>query len=253
MKDVIKIKTNTRRQSIYLALMSWLVLTLPLPVKAATVTLATEPLATSTTSAVKPNIMFILDDSGSMGWNYLPDWANDSDPITGNGYSSEIYLYKNSGFNGVAYNPAVSYVKPVMYNTDGTLNTATYPDMLSPWTAVKIDGYGIESTGTANLVGAAEHYVFEFAEYCTSVKMNKCTASAVPIVIGADNYNILAKLRWCDSAALTNCQNINNATFKYPRYPGPLAARATLKVTAGGTATSITVNGFQILSAATTT
>ena len=39
--------------------------------------IASEPLAQAA-SGVKPNIMFILDDSGSMAWDYLPDYVNDS-------------------------------------------------------------------------------------------------------------------------------------------------------------------------------
>jgi len=40
---------------------------MPLPALAASpVELATSPMATSTTTTVKPNLMFVLDDSGSM-------------------------------------------------------------------------------------------------------------------------------------------------------------------------------------------
>lgn len=35
--------------------------------------LATVPLANSPSDAVLPNLMYILDDSGSMAWNYMPD------------------------------------------------------------------------------------------------------------------------------------------------------------------------------------
>ena len=39
--------------------------------------LATAPLETSSPALVKPNIMFILDDSGSMDNAYMPDFVND--------------------------------------------------------------------------------------------------------------------------------------------------------------------------------
>ena len=51
-------------------------LALPIGSQASTTTLATAPLVNSTTSAVLPNLMFVLDDSGSMNWDYLPDAAN---------------------------------------------------------------------------------------------------------------------------------------------------------------------------------
>ena len=31
------------------------------------------PLANSPSDAVLPNLMYVLDDSGSMAWNYMPD------------------------------------------------------------------------------------------------------------------------------------------------------------------------------------
>ena len=43
----------------------------------APVTLATTPLANSTTTVVKPNLMFILDNSGSMSQDYTPDYMSD--------------------------------------------------------------------------------------------------------------------------------------------------------------------------------
>ncbi|MDH5265796.1 MAG: hypothetical protein OEX21_13695, partial [Betaproteobacteria bacterium] len=35
--------------------------------------IAQVPLANSPSDAVLPNLMYILDDSGSMAWNYMPD------------------------------------------------------------------------------------------------------------------------------------------------------------------------------------
>ncbi len=41
-------------------------------------TLATIPLAASNTTTVRPNLMYVLDDSGSMAWDYTPDYINDA-------------------------------------------------------------------------------------------------------------------------------------------------------------------------------
>ncbi|MCM2306028.1 MAG: PilC/PilY family type IV pilus protein [Sulfuritalea sp.] len=46
--------------------------------QAATLNLATTPLAATTTSVVRPNLMYVLDDSGSMAWDYTPDYINDA-------------------------------------------------------------------------------------------------------------------------------------------------------------------------------
>ena len=40
---------------------------------AADTDIASAPLITSSSTAVKPNLMFTLDDSGSMDWEYMPD------------------------------------------------------------------------------------------------------------------------------------------------------------------------------------
>ena len=48
------------------------VLCTPLRPWAASTDLASSPLETSTATLVKPNILFILDDSGSMSYPYLP-------------------------------------------------------------------------------------------------------------------------------------------------------------------------------------
>ena len=37
-------------------------------VQAATLSLSSTPLAAATTNVVRPNLMYVLDDSGSMGW-----------------------------------------------------------------------------------------------------------------------------------------------------------------------------------------
>lgn len=215
-------------------------LTINLNVIAAPVALATSPLVSATTSAVKPNVMFILDDSGSMDWNYLPDWASS--------YTGTAALHTNSGFNGVAYNPAITYLPPVHYNADGSLNTTTYPSQTGTdlatgadtsktkpnWQKVKDDGYGIQATATttSNLVGSASYYVFVPGEYCTNDNLTSCVIATAPTA----TYSKPAGLRWCNSAALTSCRNINDSTYKFPRYPGLVVpvSRPTALITFSG-------------------
>jgi Tfp pilus tip-associated adhesin PilY1/TolA-binding protein len=79
-------------------------LALPLTSLAASISLATQPLATSSTSSVKPNVVFMLDDSGSMAWDYMPD---DSKNFAGK------YGFNTNQCNGVYYDPATVYKPPV--------------------------------------------------------------------------------------------------------------------------------------------
>jgi hypothetical protein len=62
------------------------------------------------------------------------------------------------------------------------------------------------------------------AEYCTDETMTNCTPDhhgrrGAPAVIPKP-----AKVRWCDSRALTNCQAKYVGNFKYPRYSNPASA-----------------------------
>ena len=81
--------------------------------QAALTTIANEPLATLSSSNTKPNILFVLDNSGSMGWDYMPDDVKDA----ASSYAT-TYGYKSAQCNGVAYDPTFTYSPPL--KADGT-------------------------------------------------------------------------------------------------------------------------------------
>ena len=100
-----------------------------------------------------------------------------------------------------------------MYDNTGARDTTSYPSQngqsaatggdgtataLAPnWRAVKVDGYGIQSTAMRNLEGSAFSFTTVAGEYCTSGQLRVCTASATPTGI----YTFPAKLRWCTTSA----------------------------------------------------
>lgn len=84
-------------------------------------------------NAVKPNVFFILDDSGSMRWTHMPDQADDF---------AGRYGFASTHCNGIYYNPNVTYTPPV--DSSGT----SYANQ--SFTAAAIDGYGL-ITGTVDL------------------------------------------------------------------------------------------------------
>ena len=105
----------------------------PLISHAALTDIASVPLASSSTTVVKPNILFTLDDSGSMDREYMPDEISSRTGTTG---------FKNHLCNLVYYNPAVTYVTPK--NADGTnFSNATF-------TSAKENGFS-SSSSTRNL------------------------------------------------------------------------------------------------------
>ncbi len=83
--------------------------------QAATYTLASQPLFIGNT--VAPNIMFTLDDSGSMYWSHMPDgiWDLKSNK---RGLAPSI--------NRLAYNPNQNYPAPVKIGTTSTPKNASF-------------------------------------------------------------------------------------------------------------------------------
>ncbi|HCA27885.1 MAG TPA: hypothetical protein DEP05_09680, partial [Betaproteobacteria bacterium] len=129
--------------AIWLAALAWLAAP---DVRAAVTDLATTPLVTASSVAVKPNLMFVLDDSGSMGWTELPDsvWG-------GSNYASD-HCYKNSAYNKIYYNPNITYA-PGVDSSGASLGDATF-------TAARDDGYhSYDSvTGTTDLSASFRAY-----------------------------------------------------------------------------------------------
>jgi type IV pilus assembly protein PilY1 len=99
--------------------------------QAALTDIANVPLASSSTTVVKPNILFTLDDSGSMGRLYMPDEISGRTGTSG---------FKSHLCNTIYYNPAIRYVPPK--NSDGTDFTA------ASFTSAKDDGFDSASSST---------------------------------------------------------------------------------------------------------
>jgi len=72
------------------------------------VNIATVPLVSMSTKVVRPNVMFILDDSGSMDSDYMPD----------DNWDDTKACFYNWGWNKIAYNPSITYFPPK--NPDGS-------------------------------------------------------------------------------------------------------------------------------------
>ncbi len=73
------------------------------PVSAALTDIAAEPVIIRQTVSAKPNLMFVLDDSGSMSRDFMPDEMS----------SVSTYGYLSAQCNGVAFDPALPYSPPV--------------------------------------------------------------------------------------------------------------------------------------------
>lgn len=291
-----------------------------LPSHAAVTELADVPLAQATTATVRPNLFYILDDSGSMMQQYTPDyvsdrWGDGSDPgdwhCLDSGDDTDTKRdkclvgdppYMSSDFNTQYYNPATRYSPPVKY--DGTLFPSMSAANTTNWTAVKTDGFNRQNTNqleqsatTVNLTtayperawcdttardhttdttncktnssgysypngtysrgkdssgnirykyGSPYYFAIAAKEYCTNTNLTTCIIADAPTGI----YTIPAKVRWCDSAALTNCQAKKTGTFQYSRFSNTTSAvsqaKGTIVIGDSGSNDAVSITGVTI-------
>jgi type IV pilus assembly protein PilY1 len=123
------------------------------PADASQADIAQAPIGTAPTVTVLPNLMFILDDSGSMGRDHMPDQVDDgtscktcdsgSCNVAGAACAAGHPPYFASQFNTIYYNPLVTY-KPGVNSLGASLGNASAP-------AANNDPY-IAGQGTKDLV-----------------------------------------------------------------------------------------------------
>lgn len=135
----------------------------------ATADLADSPLATSSGNSVKPNLMFTLDDSGSMARDSLPDdVGNYSTSYNCKRYDATMNEQCRRGdppwyaseYNKIYYNPQITYSPGVMPHS--TIIGGSVP-ILSPQTnlsAVDRDAYDGSTSTTDNLASGYTEIVF---------------------------------------------------------------------------------------------
>src|SRR5262245_23134628 len=97
------------------------------------------PISSASSTTVPPNVLFILDASGSMDSLYLPDEM---------GSYSDKTSFASNLCNTIYYNPAITYVVPK--NADGT----DFPQ--SNFTAAKNDGF-LTSGNTGSPISASSN------------------------------------------------------------------------------------------------
>jgi type IV pilus assembly protein PilY1 len=164
-----------------------------LPAMAATTQIAQVPLLNITgTGTVKPNLMLLFDNSGSMDQTYTPDYVNDNLCRSSITLSAGITAcavghppFMSPDFNKQYYNPAIRYMVPI--KADGTYYPEQTAANTTSWTVVSNDGFGARR---ADLFGNT----------------------------GSNNINLITKfpdLKWCTSSNGNSCQ-FNTSTYSYP-------------------------------------
>ncbi len=249
----------------------------------------------SGTGNVKPNLMLLYDNSGSMASAFTPDYVDDSTTCRSRALMSGGTRgctvgqppFNSSDFNRQYYDPKVTYTPPV--KSDGTSYASQTRSATTNWTSVTTDGFGVnkkdllgQSASTTNLATGFPdlrwcdtnnancvyntatytypndsrytsqaynsnpyYYTINVAEYCTDDSLTNCTTTAVGAAAPA-GYPKPAKVRWCDSTALTNCQAKYVGNYKYPRFSNPnggvVAAYGTITINASSSATAMAID-----------
>jgi type IV pilus assembly protein PilY1 len=191
---------------------------------AATTDISPAPLVSSGTTTVLPNVFMMMDDSGSMDWDFIPDYPPGSPP-----FSTSKFGYASHQCNGVFYNPAIKYTPPVKY--DGS----SYTD--SSFTAAWMDGYNT-SKGTVNL--------------STTFKLGLSQSSGVPGSGVPAYYYVYTGTQ--TTAAQKNYYKTSGTFYAECNTTASNSPTATIKVSGSSSAsvTGILVNGTQIMSGAST-
>lgn len=186
------------------------------PALAASTDLANAPLANATTTEILPNILFDLDNSGSMDFPYMPDyvrqtnanwwqWCRGTDSkntlVTCERGDPPTYL---STFNTLYYNPNTNYAWPVTSTGARLADVKGKTAYASPWNAVASDGYGIQSIDATEAVAPS-------TRPCAT---GSCTSLSATATVDLLKY---PERMWCEKENLTNCRSaVQGSEYAYP-------------------------------------
>jgi Tfp pilus tip-associated adhesin PilY1 len=169
--------------------------------------IASTPIVTTTAALVKPNIMLLMDASGSMGRTHMPDEVETQTRPTSIGY-------KSSQCNVLYYNPSQTYLVPKTY--DGAL----FPP--APFDNAPYAGFGSFFTTVDN---SKTNLNTEFVAYDDNT-LETPVPSVFRDIPGPAYYYVY-----------TGAQTLSYATAPCTQTD----TRATVAATGGGTWTRVTV------------
>lgn len=213
--------------------------------------IANEPLSQAA-SGVRPNVMFILDDSGSMAWDYSPDYIDDVQPSgsspsttaacfdggdtgpTNTDYSQDFDdaagtitgrpdhciagdpPFMSPDFNKQYYNPAIWY-RPGA-NADGSDKNSMTAANTSNWTAVATDPYAQQQTDQRGVSKTTENLVANYPDraWC------KTTGDAATDVVNCRVNSAYTYPNWEFNRGFNNTSGyVSNYTHVKFRYGSP--------------------------------
>lgn len=194
-----------------------------LPARANPTGLATLPLMSITGSGtVKPNLMLLYDDSGSMAWNHTPDYVDDGSTCRAGRRLQDGQRgcvigdppYAAPQFNRQYYNPQVRYQPPV--KADQTSYPSQTAGNTADWTAVTSDGFGVDTRNMRNVSETTTNLVAGFPDlaWCNSEECRRnvggyaypsSTFNVASQILGNPYYYTINVAEWCTDKTLKTC------------------------------------------------
>lgn len=215
--------------------------------------LADVPLSTDSGSSVRPNMMFILDDSASMNFNYSPDYMGDGYLSICRGTATTMRKCDGTNedgaalteggdppvnsylFNTLYYNPNIRYTPPV-----NPCNTAqTLPNMSDP-TSVRVEGHLIDGSCVQTSAKVDIKNAFPERVYCKNASSTVTTGDCKRNGLDAStsftgdydypdatyntaktrnsnpHYYVITPLEYCADNTLKNCDALTSPTSSKP-------------------------------------
>ncbi len=197
------------------------------------------------TGAVKPNLMLLYDNSGSMAYTFTPDYIDDSSTcrsrlVMSSGTRGCIVgmpPFNSADFNRQYYDPKVRYLPPV--KADGTSYNSQTSANTEGWTKVLNDGFDVANADLAGNTGSKTISLlkgFPDIAWCDT-NLQNCVYNTATYSYPNDSrytagrfytnpyyYNIQVA-EYCTDATLTTCQTTAVGAAAPAGYPFPAKVR----------------------------
>ena len=191
--------------------------------QAALTGLADEPLITQPEFKPKPNLMVILDDSGSMDRAYMPDDA---------AYQTNRFGLYAPQCNGVAYDPAISYTPPL--KPDGT------PYANASFTNALANGFD-SASDAANLTDDTRALRITTDAAVSVTATSFVVQSREATALGPGTFPAGIKITLTDGGR-TIAGTVDTWTYNAQTDKGVLTLKSITKASGGGTSSSWTAS-----------
>jgi type IV pilus assembly protein PilY1 len=211
---------------------------------AAVTNIAQLPLLNITdTGAVKPNLMLLYDNSGSMASTFTPDYIDDNTTCRSRSLMSSGQRgcaigdppFASADFNRQYYNPNVQYTPPVKW--DGSSYNSLNRANTNAWASVTTDGFGVNDSDMLGGGNATTNLVSRFPDIKWCDNYGNCGFNSATYTYPTDSVNnantfftnpyyyTINVAEYCTTAALTTCTTTAVGATAPAGFPFPAKVR----------------------------